>query len=197
MAGPRKQATPQTSSPPVLRRKKWLELPAAILAVALLFSFPNYHEWLFGQIWGYYQQFPRQWRQDDFEERLIERCGFNYLVPRLLFEFTREEDPVLLPPREYVQRNFSQCFFWWSGPVNNYYYTGRHNFIPFAADSLADYTPAVYAIVCRHDREKVPDNFPRENLLAAMNGDDGILYLVKIDSPNILETVVAEYRSEE
>jgi hypothetical protein len=107
------------------------------LSGALLFSFlklPKNELWM-QKIAGYYKEIKDTKKILTPEERLQQRHGGNYMLPKFIAEKAKPTDILLLPPKEYVQK-YENNPNNWSNPYVFYYMNNKVKTVPFAADSL-------------------------------------------------------------
>jgi hypothetical protein len=160
------------------RKKKQKKHPERLLSsltvglIVLYFSFPCNKQWLKDTIVTYYQQLPHQMKTFDIEKRIEERHGYNYLIPKAINDKTPQSAVILLPPKSYVMTRFSDKFYRWHNAIWDYYFFGSRSYINFLPEQVQDFSKVTHAILCEKQKLKI----------------------VTINSPKILEAIIAEYK---
>ncbi|MBN2012191.1 hypothetical protein JW960_22875 [candidate division KSB1 bacterium] len=154
--------------------RQLLLMGVSILIIILFFSVPYYHMWLSKRIIPYYKQMPHQLKTMGIEQRLIDRHGYDYLIPRFIHQQLPENGVLLLPPKQYVRRSFAPGNFRWHHIVWNYYFFGKQPLIQFRDAQPEQLIMATYAMVCQSDK----------------------VHMAIIESPGQLQQVLASYKSE-
>lgn len=144
-------------------------LIVSLAVVITFYSVPYYNFWLKKRIFNYYKEVSHQLSTLNVEKRLIERHGYNYLIPKYFSQNIPQTDKILVPNRSYIKKYFSQQQFYWGYPVWNYYFFKSKNITIFK-DNI-DPSLYKYAVICKNRKLKI----------------------VKIDSVDILNEVISEY----
>lgn len=144
-------------------------LIVSLVIVIIFYSVPYYNFWLTKRIFNYYKEMPHQLSTLDIEKRLIERDGYNYLIPKYFSQNIPQNERMLVPNKTYIKKNFSQQQFYWGLPIWNYYFFKTKNIMVFKDD--IDPSLCKYAVICKNRK----------------------LQIVKIDSVDVLNKVISEY----
>jgi hypothetical protein len=110
---------------------------------------PGYRDWV-RTVVTYYRQVPRHLATRDYDQRMYDRLGPNYSVPRQIRDsFLRADDVLLLPPIDYVRRAFDEVFCNWAEPKFFYYVAGRQRTVTLES---ADLKQATCTVMIGEDR---------------------------------------------
>jgi len=145
--------TPSELAPPARRRnarsRRVLLLAFSTGALLLLSCLPGYREWV-RTVVTYCQQVPRHLATRDYDQRMYDRLGPNYSIPRQVKnDFLRAGDILLLPPIDYVSRTFGNVFCNWAEPKFFYYMAGRQRTVTLES---ADLKQATCTVMIGEDR---------------------------------------------
>lgn len=143
----------------------------SILLITSLFLIPTYKNWLKQRIIPYFRMVPTQMKTMDVEKRIINRHGYNYIIPQFVYNNTPDSAIILLPPKSYVKNNYSDTFFRWHHAAWNYYFFGKNKYINFSHKRTQNYSKPTHALLC--DKKK--------------------LSIIKVDSPDKLNNIIATY----
>ncbi len=176
----KKQAQKKTSPTPRTSEqasffKQFLLAILSIVVLYLFFSIPYYNRWLTGRIFGYYQQLSHQLETMQVERRIVEREGYDYLIPKMIDEQTPDSAIILLPPQSYVKNHCSKRFYQWHHANWNYYYFGPGHYINYDPQANQDLSQLTHSVMCQ----------------------EGKIQLVPIDSPDRLQMVLSEFEKSE
>jgi hypothetical protein len=182
-------------------RQNLLTLMGALFVFGYL-MLPINKVWLTNYIIPYYQRLPMQLKVDDVEQRLRKRHHYNYEIMKRLSLAVPDSVPLLLPPRNYVKHIFSDMVLNWFHSGWNYYFFGPRKVAHYLPDADIDWHQFKVAVIATNDRKTtIPE---KEALLKRASplmvnvvntrGENVGLYLVPIDSPEMLALVLKEYR---
>ena len=119
----RKQTGNSTIKPEhITQLKQWGMAIVSIVIIGIFFSMPLYRMWLTGRIIPYFEKIPSQAKSMDVEQRLIDRHGYDYIIPRFINKKLPEDGVLLLPPPSYVKREYKVGNYRWHHIVWNYYF---------------------------------------------------------------------------
>ena len=183
--------------------RRYLLTLLGLLFVVGYMMLPINRKWLSNYIIPYYQRLPLQLKVDDVEQRLRKRHHYNYEIMKRLSLAVPDSVPLLLPPRQYVKRVFSDMVSNWFHSAWNYYFFGPRKVAHYLPDADIDWQQYKVAVIATN--EKIPTIPEKAVLLKRASplmvnvvntrGEKVGLYLVQIDSPEMLALVLKEYRT--
>ncbi len=134
------------------RQKQIVLTLVAITWIAIFFTLPIYRHWLMRRIIPYYRTLPVQLQCMETEQRLIDRHGYDYLIPRFIHDQLPSGAVLLLPPKRYVKQHFLPRQFRWHHIVWNYYFFGKQPLVQFRKAKSADLALVTHAVICSGDK---------------------------------------------
>jgi hypothetical protein len=172
-----------------------------MLAVWGYLMFPANKAWLTNRIVLYFRNLPLQLRVDDVEQRLRKRHQYNYEIMKRLSLAVPDSVPLLLPPRNYVKQFFSGLVVNWFHSSWNYYFFGPRKVAHYIPNANIDWQQYKMAVIITNDKKPT---IPEKGILLKRasplmvdvineHGEKVGLYLVSIESAEILNIVIKEY----
>jgi len=160
--------------------KKFILAIITLAIIVLYFSMPLYKNWLKHRIFIYIKEIPHQIATMDVEQRILERHGYNYLIPKFIHNEAPDSAIVLLPPKTYVQKNFSKDFYRWHHVVWNYYFFGNRNYLNYTHPKVHELSKITHAIVCDKSKLQIREIKSSDDLNSILAAYENKIYSPKL-----------------